>query len=95
MELRAQSSRPRTQKISEAKDSLFKDRSFLGQGHRRKCSPKKKKKCLQNFFLGVLKNTKLKNLQKNKFFYKNDQQNFKDSKNTAVLKPRTGQFSRT
>ena len=31
-----------TKKISEAKDSLFKDRPFLGQGHRRKCSPKKK-----------------------------------------------------
>ena len=30
-----------TQKKSEAKDSLFENRPFLGQGHRRKCFPKK------------------------------------------------------
>ena len=46
------------------------------------------------FCSGVLKKTKSKNLQKKFFFTKNDLQNFKDSKNTAVLEPRTGQFSR-
>ena len=50
MESRTQGSRPRprTQKNFEAKD-----RPSRGQGHKRKCSPKKKG--LQNFFSGVLK----------------------------------------
>ena len=76
----------RTQKISEAKDSPFEDRSFLGQGLRRKCSPKKKKNSnmvFKNFFQVILKK---KNLQKNpNFSTKNDLQNIKDSKNTTVL----------
>ena len=51
MESRAQGSRPRTQKISEAKGSPFEDRPFLGQGHRRKCSPKNNNnKVFKNFF---------------------------------------------
>ena len=44
------------------------------QGHKRKCSPKKK---------GLHKN------------FSSAPQNFNNSKNTAVLEPRTGQFSRT
>ena len=96
VELRAQGSRPRTQKISEAKDSLFEDRPFLGQEHRRKCSQKNINNVFKKFFSGVLKTTKSKNLQKKtSFSTKNDLQNFKDSKNTTVLEPRTGQFSRT
>ena len=75
VELRAQGSRPRTQKISEAKDSPFEDRPFLGQRHRRKCSPKKNN-VFKNFFSGVLKKTKSKNFQKNKFFYKKQSTNF-------------------
>ena len=47
------------------------------------------------FFSGALKKTKSKNLQKTSFSSKNGLQNFKNSKNTAVLEPRTGQFSRT
>ena len=81
-------------KISEAKDSPFEDRPVLGQGHRRKCS-QKKIMFLKTFFSRVLKKTKSKNLQKTSFSTKNDLQNFKDSKNTALLESRTGQFSRT
>ena len=96
MELRAQGSRLRTQKISEAKDSLFENRPFLGQGHRRKCSPKKDRnnKVFKSFFSGVLKKQNQKISKKTSFSTKNDVQIFKDSKNTAVLEPRTGQFSR-
>ena len=63
MESRTQGSRPRTQKKSEAKDSLSEDRHSRGQGQecsrprprtkdtKRKCSPKKKKKrSSQKFF---------------------------------------------
>ena len=76
--------------------TVFENRPFLGQGHRCKCSPKNNNnKVFKNFFSGVLKKTKSKNLQKTSFSTKNDLQNFKDSKNTAVLEPRTGQFSRT
>ena len=94
-----------------------KNRPFRGQGHRRKCSKKKKvfkiffqaisKKSLQNFFSGK------KGLQK--FFFKQSllektkkkifadfpqgfwrfPTKFQRFKNSAVLKPRTGQFSRT
>ena len=61
-------SRPRTGMLeAKAKD----------QGHKRKCSPKKKKK---------------KGLHKN---FSSAPQNLNISKNTAVLEPRTGQFSRT
>ena len=69
-------------KISQAKDSLFEDRPFLGQGHRRKCSPKKDsnntvfkkifshvlKKGLLKSFSGDLQKTKLKTLQKKQIF---------------------------
>ena len=85
-------SRPRTGMLeAKAKD----------QGHKLKCSPKKK---------GLHKNFS-DDLQKKKVFTKIFQaistekrfpknfssapQNFNNSKNTAVLKPRTGQFPRT
>ena len=85
MESRTKGWRPRTQKNPRPRlrtalprtDPLeAKDRNALGQGqgHKRKCSPKKKG--LQKFFSG-------------------DLQNFKDSKNSTVLEPRTGQFSGT
>ena len=87
-------SRPRTGML-EAK---VKD-----QGHKRKCSPKKKG--LHKNFSGDLQKNKKKVYTKifqaistKKRFPKNFSsapQNFNNSKNSAVLEPRTGQFSRT
>ena len=85
------------------------------QGHKRKCSPKKKagdlkkkKKGLHKIFLGDLqKKNKIKKKVFSKIFqaistkkrlpkkFSSASQNFNNSKNTAVLEPRTGQFSRT
>ena len=59
------------------------------QGHKRKCSPKKKKKVFTKIFQAI--STK-KRFLKN---FSSAPQNFNNSKNTAVLEPRTGQFSRT
>ena len=72
-------SRPRTGML-EAKD----------QGHKRKCSPKKKKKkVFTKIFQAISTKTRfLKN-------FSSAPQNFNNSKNTAVLERRTGQFSRT
>ena len=73
-------SRPRTGMLeAKAKD----------QGHKRKCSPKKKKKVFTKIFQAI--STK-KRFLKN---FSSAPQNFNNSKNTAVLEPRTGQFSRT
>ena len=88
-------SRPRTRMLeAKAKD----------QGHKHKCSPKKKKG-LHKKFSGDLQRQKKKVFTKifqaistEKRFPKNfssASQNFNNSKNTAVLEPRTGQFSRT
>ena len=89
MESRTQGSRPRTQKKPEAKDSLSEDRHSRGQGHKRKCSPKTKKKGLHKNFSSDLHE---KRFPKN---FSSAPQNFNNSKNSAVLEPRTGQFSRT
>ena len=70
-------SRPRTGML-EAKD----------QGHKRKCSPKKKKKVFTKIFQAI--STK-KRFPKN---FSSASQNFNSTKNTAVLEPRTGQFLR-
>ena len=89
-------SRPRTGMLeAKAKD----------QGHKRKCSPKKKKKrSSQTFFRRSPKKkkkvfTKIFQAISTKIrFLKNFSsapQNFNNSKNNAVLEPRTGQFSRT
>ena len=77
-------------KKSEAKDSLSEDRHSRGQdqGHKRKCSPKKKK-VFTKIFQAI--STK-KRFPKN---FSSSPQNFNNSKNSAVLEPRTGQFSRT
>ena len=69
-------SRPRTGML-KAKD----------QGHKRKCSPKKK--VFTKIFQAI--STK-KRFPKN---FSSAPQNFNNSKNSAVLEPRTGQFSRT
>ena len=91
-------SRPRTGMLeAKAKD----------QGHKRKCSPKKKKKVFTKIFQAISKKKKKKKkvftkifqaISTKKRFLKNFSsapQNFNNSKNTAVLEPRTGQFSRT
>ena len=73
-------SRPRTGMLeAKAKD----------QGHKRKCSPKKKKKVFTKIFQAI--STKKRFPKK----FSSASQNFNNSKNTAVLEPRTGQFSRT
>ena len=77
VESRTQGSSPRTPKKSEAKD----------QGHKRKCSPKKK--VFTEIFQAI--STK-KRFPKN---FSSAPQNFNNSKNGVVLEPRTGQFSRT
>ena len=106
VESRTQGSRPRprTPKKSEAKaqakDSLSEDRHSRGQGQ--ECSrprprtqaqvlskKKKKKKVFTKIFQAI--STK-KRFPKN---FSSGPQNFNNSKNTAVLEPRTGQFSRT
>ena len=74
------------------------------QGHKRKCSPKKKKKKgLHKNFSGDLQKKKVftkifQAISTKKRFLKNfssSPQNFNNSKTSAVLEPRTGQFSRT
>ena len=94
---------------AEAKDSLSEDRHSRGQGqgHKRKCSTKKtKKKRLYKNFSGDLKKRKKEKvftkifqaISTKKRFPKNFSsapQNFNNSKNSAVLEPRTGQFSKT
>ena len=47
------------------------------------------------FFQVISKKQNQKISKKTSFSTKNDLQNFKDSKNTAVLEPRSGQFLRT
>ena len=110
--LEASRPRPRTSK-SVLEDST----SAKDQGHRRKCSQKKKvfKKIFQAISKKVFKIFfQAKKVFKKLFFRRFPleenkkrssqiicevsgafQQNFNGSKNSAVLKPRTGQFSRT
>ena len=84
--------RPRTGML-EAKD----------QGHERKCSQKKKKKVFTKIFQAISKKKKVftkifQAISTKKRFpnsFSSAPQNFNDSKNSAVLEPRTGQFSRT
>ena len=104
MESRTQGSRPRpsTHKKYEAKDSfsgtvplVAKDRNAWGQGqgHKRKCF---QKKGLQIFFSGVVQKKKAKKVFANfpRGFWRFPTK-FVDSKNSAVLEPRTDQFLRT
>ena len=103
VESRTQGSRPRprTQKKSEAKDSLSEDRHSRGQGQESlrprqrtkdtsaSALQKKKKKVFTKIFQAISTKTRF---PKN---FSSTPQNFNNSKNTAVLEPRTGQFSRT
>ena len=104
VESRTQGSRPRTQKKSEAKDtkkieakdSLSEDRHSRGQGQecsrprpRTKDTSALQKKVFTKIFQAI--STK-KRFPKN---FSSAPQNFNNSKNSAVIEPRTGQFSRT
>ena len=79
---------------TKAKDTKKNSRPRTGmleakeQGHKSKCFPKKKG--LNNFFSVDLQ--KKNGLEKH---FSADLQNFNRSKNSAVLEPRIGQFSRT
>ena len=94
-------------KKSEAKAKDSEDRHSQGQGLKTQAQvlSKRKKKGLRKNFLGDLQKKKKRSSQKffkrsphKNVFQKNfssASQNFNNSKNSAVLKPRTGQFSRT
>ena len=85
--------RPRPRTAFPRTDTLeAKDRNARGQGHKRKCSPKKKRSSQKFFRRSSKKKKKKRGLHKN---FSSAPQNFNNSKNSAVLEPRTGQFSRT
>ena len=93
----SQGSRPRTEKKSEAKDSLSEDRPSRGQGQ--EClrpRPRtqsqivsKKKKVFKIFFQVFSCKKRLL-----KFFFRRSTK-FQPFKKSVALEPRTGQFSRT
>ena len=98
LESRTQDSRPRTQKNPRPRPRTAlprthtleaKDRNARGQGQGHKRKRAQKKKNLKKNFFGRFQ----KKRRRKKFFA--DLQNFNHSKNSAVLEPRTGQFSRT
>ena len=83
-------------KKSEAKDSLSKDRHSRGQGQecsrprpRTQAQVLSKKKVFTKIFQAI--STKKRFPEK----FSSAPQNFNNSKKSAVLEPRTGQFSRT
>ena len=96
---------------AKAEDSLSEDRTSRGQGQEcsrprtkdTSASVLHKKKGLHKNFSGDLQKKKgftkiFQAISMKKRFPKNfssDTQNFNNSKNSAVLEPRTGQFSRT
>ena len=96
---------------AKAKDSLSEDRHSRGQGQecsrprpstQAQVLSKKKKKGLHKNFSSDLQKKRspqkfFKRSPQKNVFHKNFQasQNFNNPKNSAVLEPRTGQFSRT
>ena len=82
--IRGQGQPFRGQTLSRPRTGMLKAKD---QGHKRKCSPKKR---------GLHKNFS-SDLTKKRFpkKFSSASQNFNNSKNSAVLEPRTGQFSRT
>ena len=93
MESRTQGSRPRPRTVFPRTEPLeAKDRNARGQGQGPRTQAQvlsKKKKVFTKIFQAIsTKKRFLKNFSSNT-------QNFNNSKNTAVLEPRTGQFSRT
>ena len=98
--------RPRTQTNFEAKDRPSRGQ---GQGQRRESSPKQKQKRSSNFFSGDLRKKSLKIFFRRSLLEETKKKVFADFpqgfwrfptkfqrfKNSAVLEPRIGQFSRT
>ena len=96
MELRAQGSRPRTQKNIRGQRQPFREQTLSRARTQAQVFSKKKKIMSLKIFFRCSQKTKIKKSpKKTNFPTKNDLQNFKDSKYTAVLEPRTGLFSRT
>ena len=97
--IRGQGQPFRGQTLSRPRTGMLKAKD---QGHKRKCSPKKKKR--SSLFTKIFQAISKKKiffssvLHKKKRFPKNFStapRYFNNSKNSAVLEPRTGQFSRT
>ena len=93
---------------AKAKDSLSEDRHSRGQGPRtQSASALQKKKVFTKIFQAISKKKKKKKKVFTKIFqaistkkrfpknFSSAPQNFNIPKNSAVLEPRTGQFSRT
>ena len=103
VESRTQGSRPRTQKNPRPRtalsrtDPLARPRTGIleakDQEHRSKCSPKKRSSKI--FRRSPIEESKKRSSQIFREVSGVFQQNFNGSKNSAVLKPRAGQFSRT
>ena len=87
--------RPRPRTAFPRTDTLeAKDRNARGQGPRTQAqvfSKKKKKKVFTKIVLAISK----KKRSSQKFFKRSPQKTFNNSKSSAVLEPRTGQFLRT
>ena len=82
--------RPRSRTALTRTDPLeAKDKNARGQAKDTGASVLQNKKVFKTIFQAI---SKIKGLQKN---FTGDLQNFNNSKNTAVLEQRTGQFSRT
>ena len=97
VELRAQGSRPRTQKNFRGQRQPFRGQT-LSRARTQVQVFSKKIIIIRSskiIFQVFLKKQNQKTSKKTSFFTKNDLPTFKDSKNSAVLEPRTGQFSRT
>ena len=101
VESRTHGSTPRTQKKIRGQGHPFQEQTLSrprtgmleakakDQEHKRKCSPKKK--FFKKFFQAIFE----KKRSSKKLFRRSTLQHFNHSKNSAVLEPRTGQFSRT
>ena len=100
--IRGQGQPLRGQTLSRPRTGMLEDKA-KDQGHKRKCSPKKKKKkVFTKIFQAISKNKKKKQRVFTKIIQATSQKKKKkkkkglhNSKTSAVLEPRTGQFSRT
>ena len=100
VESRTQGSRPRPKTAFPRTDTLeAKDRNARGQGPGTQAQVLSKKKVFTKTFQAISKKkkvfTKIFQADIHKKTFSSASQKFNNSKNTAVLEPRTGQFSRT
>ena len=90
VELRAQGSRPRIQKNIRGQRQPFRGQTFSRETTQAQVFSKKIIIRSSKFFFQVFSKKQNQKISKTtSFSTKNDLQNFKDSKNTAVLEPRT------